>query len=303
MKKITKNLFNKTIMLMFVLLCVSTFSVNAQCRLLNETFNVNPVLSSTNVDGAWYPDRYRPAGFVSDVLAGNDVLKISIDGIGDGAAGRPPAQQGTFYNTQGRKFNQCGGCVTEAKGDLWIPADWATDHRRSDIWATGFDNSNAVVAYPIIGFRNPDALTPGIYFWDGNVGWINSGIAIAYNSWYNVGFRISGANIEYLVNNVVVGTVASGGVTYFGDIMLQAYNFNDPLLPPASQSADSYDAYWDNVVTTGTGGNVVTNNNTGQTFCSIQAAINSAATLDGHTIQVGPGVYNENVLINKRDSE
>ena len=74
MRNFSTNLLRKTISIMVVLICVFAISGNAQCRLLNEPFNVNPVLSPTNVDGTWYPDRYRPAGFVSDVLAGSNVL-------------------------------------------------------------------------------------------------------------------------------------------------------------------------------------------------------------------------------------
>ncbi|MEP7197708.1 MAG: right-handed parallel beta-helix repeat-containing protein, partial [Saprospiraceae bacterium] len=43
----------------------------------------------------------------------------------------------------------------------------------------------------------------------------------------------------------------------------------------------------------------VTNINTLETFCSIQAAINDAQTLDGHTLEVYSGIYNEQVLVNK----
>lgn len=297
MKKII--LFRKIIGVMILILCSGSISIYAQCRLLNELFNTNPVLSTTNIDGAWYPDRYRPAGFASDVLAGSNVLKISIDGINDGLLSRPSAYQYTFYNTQGRKFNQCGGCVTILKGDLWIPADWATKHRRTDMWATAYDNTNSISAYPIIGFRNPDGISPGIYYWDGSVGWINTGVAVAYDTWYNLEFRLVGLNIEYYVNGLNVGTISSSGSIYLGDIIMQAYNFNDPNLPLINQSTDSYDAYWDNLITTGTGGNVVTNVTTGQTFCSIQNAIDAPLTVAGNTISVGPGTYNESVNINK----
>ena len=294
------SFFTKAIILMIPLICVFSISVNAQCKLLNETFDITPVLSATNVDGAWYPDRYQPTAFVSDVLAGNNVLKISIDGTNDGLSSRPLAYQSSFYNTQGRKFNQCGGCVTVLKGDLWIPTDWATKHRRSDMWATAYNNTNTISAYPIMGFRNPDAISPGIYYYDVTTGlWVNSGVVITYDNWYSLEFRLSGTNLEYLVNNVVVGTISSLGSTYFGDIIMQAYNFNDPTLPASGQSSDSYDAYWDNLKTTGTGGNVVTNVNTGQTFCSIQTAIDASATVAGHTISVGAGFYNEDVNINK----
>ncbi len=253
MKKNLTVYFRKTIALMIVFTSAFAFNSNSQCILLNESFDANPVLSPTNVDGAWYPDRFRPAAFVMDVLGGNNVLKISIDGLGDGALSRPSGYQGTFYNTQGRKFNQCE-CATILKGDLWIPSDWATDHRRSDMWATAYNATNTISAYPIIGFRNPDGASPGIYYWNGIVGWINSGVSITYDLWYNLEFRLVGPNIEYFVNGVLVATISSNGSTYLGDIIMQAYNFNDPALLPANQSADSYDAYWDNLITTGTGG-------------------------------------------------
>ena len=47
----------------------------------------------------------------------------------------------------------------------------------------------------------------------------------------------------------------------------------------------------------GTG--IVTNTNTGESFCTIQAAIDDAQTLTGHTISVGSGTYDEQVKINK----
>lgn len=50
---------------------------------------------------------------------------------------------------------------------------------------------------------------------------------------------------------------------------------------------------------TGCLGGSVTNINTSEVFCSIQAAINATATVNGHTLNVGPGTYNENLTINK----
>lgn len=43
----------------------------------------------------------------------------------------------------------------------------------------------------------------------------------------------------------------------------------------------------------------VLNVNTGSGYTTIQEAINADATLAGHTIRVNPGVYNENVTVNK----
>ena len=44
---------------------------------------------------------------------------------------------------------------------------------------------------------------------------------------------------------------------------------------------------------------IVTNVNTGEVFCGIQAAIDDSDTLNGHTIDVGPGTYDESVNVNK----
>jgi parallel beta-helix repeat protein len=46
-------------------------------------------------------------------------------------------------------------------------------------------------------------------------------------------------------------------------------------------------------------GGLVQNINTSKYFCSIQAAINDAQTLTGHTLEVSSGTYNEQVLVNK----
>jgi len=44
---------------------------------------------------------------------------------------------------------------------------------------------------------------------------------------------------------------------------------------------------------------LVTNINSTESFCSIQTAVNDAQTLSGHTIEVSPGTYNEQVIVNK----
>ncbi|MBP9658093.1 MAG: PD40 domain-containing protein, partial [Candidatus Promineofilum sp.] len=47
-------------------------------------------------------------------------------------------------------------------------------------------------------------------------------------------------------------------------------------------------------------GGYVTNTDTGEVFCSIQAAIDDSDTQNGHTIVASAGVYQENVTVNKK---
>lgn len=49
----------------------------------------------------------------------------------------------------------------------------------------------------------------------------------------------------------------------------------------------------------GVGAGLVTNTDTGENFCSIQAAIDDAQTAGGHNIQIGTGTFNENVTVSK----
>ena len=47
-------------------------------------------------------------------------------------------------------------------------------------------------------------------------------------------------------------------------------------------------------------GNLVTNTNTGEIFCTIQGAINDAQTLPGHTLEISSGNYFEQIVVNKQ---
>ena len=279
------------LLLYFSFFIFSSHLSNAQCGLLNENFS-NPVtLAPSNTNGAWYPDRYPPSGFQSE--AGR--LKLSISAA-DGAQLRPSGFGGAFYNTQGRKFNQCG-CVAQAKATLFIPADWATNLRRSDLWGTAVNSSNAIAGYPIIGFRNIDGVSPNLSYWNG-AGWVNLGAPAAYNTSYVLEFRIgTGGLVEYFIDGSLVGSFTATGAVALSEVMLQGYNFNDNTLVPFDAVNASYDIFWDDMITSGPGGNVVTNVTTGVNYCTIQSAVDAATA--GDQILVGNGTYNERVTINK----
>ncbi|MCB0046451.1 MAG: right-handed parallel beta-helix repeat-containing protein [Caldilineaceae bacterium] len=103
------------------------------------------------------------------------------------------------------------------------------------------------------------------------------------------------ANANYVPNDAGDGDQADGqSPAYFG-------RGNAPMACGNTISGNSFSGnttdFRQNVA--GSGGGVVTNTNTGEVFCSIQAAIDDSDTLDSHTITVGAGVYAELLDVNK----
>ncbi|MGB3076111.1 MAG: right-handed parallel beta-helix repeat-containing protein [Chitinophagales bacterium] len=104
-------------------------------------------------------------------------------------------------------------------------------------------------------------------------------------------------NANYVVNNVGDANQNDGSsANYFG-------RGNAPVA--CGNTIDGTNTYSGNTINnntvTGSGSyGLVMNTTTGELFCSIQAAINDAQTLNGDTLEVNPGNnYNEQVLVNK----
>ncbi|MBX3000920.1 MAG: right-handed parallel beta-helix repeat-containing protein [Caldilineaceae bacterium] len=107
--------------------------------------------------------------------------------------------------------------------------------------------------------------------------------------------ELDGSDIVYKVNSAEVGRLGSNNSTYFGNIILQAYNFNDTSLGSSYNAGNAYDAFWDNVKTA-----TITPfyNVTADTYHpTLQAAINAATA--GDTIEVAAGTYTEEINLNK----
>jgi hypothetical protein len=239
----------KILLLFFVSLLIISGNVKGQLYNM-ETFDSNPATAEDQAAGVWYVDRYAPAAFESYDLNGENVLRLGID-VNDGAPNRG-GQSGTFYNTHGRKFDLANDIIS-LKGSLYIPADWETKHRRSGLWATAFDASDAISYYPIISFRNTTGSNPTFSYYNGTTGdWVDVSMSIIYDSWYEFKMVLAGSDILYYINGNLVGTLDNNNSAYLGNIIVQAYNFNDPALDPAyyDNSANAtYDAYWDNIGT------------------------------------------------------
>lgn len=205
-----------------------------------QTFDtpVTITASQAPVAGAWYVDRYAPAGFASPVLfAGDNRLKQSISAA-DGLNTRPPAFQSNFYNTQGRKFD-LGAGVRHLAIDLYVPGDWATSGRRmAGLWGTGFDATNTVSAFPIVEFASLDG-TPRFRLFDGSVGFVDIGLptGFAFDSFTRLDIRLSGNSFVYRIGDLTASAGANGS-TSIGNVILQGHN---------NLAGVSYDIYWDNL--------------------------------------------------------
>jgi len=75
---------------------------------------------------------------------------------------------------------------------------------------------------------------------------------------------------------------------------------NSPITCGNTISGNSFSGNGTDTRDIGVGYGVVTNTNTSEYFCSIQAAINDAQTLDGHIIEAEPATYPENVTVSKQ---
>lgn len=215
-----------------VLTIILTASNNANAFV--ETFDTNPVLSSTPAADTWYTDRSAPSEFVSEFFDGDNRLKVSIDGEAQ------PTD--SFYQTQGRKYDtNLTGSVQTFSIDLYVGSDWDTQTRYTGIWGTGFDATNTVSAYPILAFRNAEGDTSGFYTYDYvNDGWLNQTLVTNFDEWYNLKFVLTvGTGVEYFVNGVSIGTFADADTISLGNVILNTKNYGE-----------DYNVYYDNFTAT-----------------------------------------------------
>ncbi|MCW5847147.1 MAG: right-handed parallel beta-helix repeat-containing protein [Anaerolineae bacterium] len=108
----------------------------------------------------------------------------------------------------------------------------------------------------------------------------------------DVGAQVQGGHTPYTANTNVDGDQSNLADQFFG-------RGNSPvgcaLISGNTFSGNSADAR-----EVGTGNTAVAQNtDTGELFCTIQAAIDDADTLAGHTIEVFAGTHTENVIVNK----
>lgn len=212
-----------------------------------------PVMPSfDNAPVGWTVDRYAAASFgdIGMYQGRDNVLAIGIDSSTD-SNNRTSGKQGSFYNTQGMKYLISGGAGSVLAADLYIDESWrdsSSGYVRTDMWGTMVDGAAAVSAYPIIGFTNYDG-PARLRVWDFDTpnGWVDLGDTILYDAWNSFSIEFTGTSFDYYVNGSFAYSYTDttiSGTTQFKEVIMQAYNFNDPLLSVTNNAA--YTAHWAN---------------------------------------------------------
>lgn len=220
-----------------VALSVSFFP-SAQAAAVVQTFTFdNPlILGSSAAPEVWYVDRYAPAGF--QTTGGRLIETISA---ADSASNRPPAQQDTFYDTQGRKYDTKKG-TTGVTVDLFVASSYSgLGQRIAGLWGTGLDAANGIQSYPIIEYTT----VGGSHFqgWDSAGGFTNYGLptGFVFDIDHTIGFFLNNNTISYTLDGSVLGAVNAYGALDITNVMLQGYN----KFPANSKGA--YSISWDNL--------------------------------------------------------
>lgn len=218
----------------------------------NGTMAAGIMPSFATLPAGWTTDRYEPASFanIGTYQGHSNVLGIGINSTTGWAA--RPGYQFTFYNTQGRGYNfsPTAGPGSALSADLFIPASWgnaANGNVRTDMWGVMVDVSSTISAYPIIGFTNYGGV-PRLRVWDDDIGWVDLATPVAYNVWTNFAIELqANSSINFYVNGALVYTdYATSNSAAFSEVIMQAYNFDDPSITGAVLAP--YVAHWSNSV-------------------------------------------------------
>ncbi len=219
---------------------------------LGSSAFATPVMPSfATAPAGWTTDRYDPASFgnVGTYQGRNDVLGIGIDATGDLANRAGTGQNSQFYNTQGKQTAVSGGAGSVMSADLYIDAGWRDSNNgyvRTDMWAVASDSAG-VTDYGIIGFTNYGGAAR-LRVFDGDVagGWVDLSNAIAFDAWTSFDIELTATSLVYRVNGAQVYEDITIGADRFSAVIMQAYNFADPLLGNPTPTTTPYVAHWSN---------------------------------------------------------
>lgn len=203
-----------------------------------QRFDSNPPTAASQAPGVWYVDRYAPAVFESAVFDGDNRLKHGLRAA-DNQANRPGGFSSDFYNYQGRKWDTNVTAGESFEVDLYVDSTWLPGTRAS-IWATASDGNLTfpIIEYVVDGDVGGSPFT-GFRWWQSGIGWTASSLVNPpMDQWYTLEIKLTATEIEYYVDNTLIGTVSNLGASTFINVILQGHN---------EGTAGEYDIYWDNL--------------------------------------------------------
>lgn len=161
----------------------------------------------------WSVDRAAPSSF--SII--NNELVMAIDG------NDYPDSRAPFYDTQGMQLDI--GKSTYLSIDMYVDSSWSSSERFAGMWGVGRDSSDDISAYPILEYQGPgiDGPSAGFNIWD-NSGWQGITTLFDFDAFNTLELLVTGAGIEYYLNDSLVHTDASSGTTYLSAVILNAKN-------------------------------------------------------------------------------
>lgn len=164
----------------------------------------------------WSVDRSAPAGFAIV----NNELKMTIDG----STQFPLSDD--FNNTRGMQMAIANS--TYLSVDMYIDSGWANvpNERFAGLWAIGFSNTigGDSKTFPIMEYQR-SVTEDGIAIWDSVNGWQASlSQLFNFDEFNNLKFIISGAGVEYYINDILAYIDTDTNTEFFTGVILNARN-------------------------------------------------------------------------------
>ena len=219
----------------------------------SEDFNGSITLAETSQDGAWYVDRSAPAAFEIFVRDdGSSVLRQTIAPNADDDNDPDDRPDGTFHDTQGRKYDLPDE-TTEISIQMyidpaWQPAEGATSgFRQAGFWGSALNEGGEIAGFPIIEFSTVDG-APNFRVWTGLEGedrWLDLGVPedFQYGAFQDLSIAVNDdGSVTYTVGTLTE-VVDSFDVVALDNVILQGHNYvpGDP-----EGDREPYDILWDN---------------------------------------------------------
>ena len=181
------------------------------------------------LDDNWQPDRLYPSGGVDSISFGgrSNVAEIKMDST-------QASGDGSWWGFEGIKQVADHGVAVQV--DFYVPSDFQTHPVSAGFWAS---DAPRITAYPMIAFRNDDAVTAGFYTFEGS-GWAATGIDANYDSWNTLSLTLDPDNdvVNYAINGQAAGSIAAYGDS-IGQVFLNQYNYG-----AIRDNATDYTAHW-----------------------------------------------------------